>query len=61
MSSYTNNRSTIDNRDTVSGENYNRYLLLTLPPVKRPASQFRLEVKEYRYTSASPLGLNDLF
>ena len=30
MSPYTNNRSTMDNRYNVSGENYNRYLLLAL-------------------------------
>jgi len=61
MSPYTNNRSTIDNRDNVSGENYNRYLLFALLPAKGPASQLRAKVKEYRYTSASPLGLNGLF
>ena len=60
MSPYTNNRSTIDTRDTVSGENYSRQILLALPPAKRPASQLRAGVDEYRYTSASPLGLNPL-
>jgi hypothetical protein len=61
MSPYPNNRATIDNRDTVSGENYSQQILLALPPAKRSASQLRARVNEYRYISATPLGLNNLF